>query len=89
MYFRTVLWKCYENIFDDLKSRVMKVDEEGLEEKGRKETKERQKEERERERERERELLARRMFTRAVCNESLKRGHFHEARKAVYLHCAW
>ena len=53
MYFRSVLWKCYKNIFDGLKSRVMKVDEEGLEEKGRKKTKERQKEERERERERE------------------------------------
>jgi len=67
----------------------MKVDdEEWLEEKKKKEIEERQRErEREREKEREREI-SQGMFTRAVCNESLKRGHFHGSRKAVYLHRA-
>jgi len=60
----------------------MKVDdEEWLEEKKKKKLK----------RGRERYIyiyISQGMFARAVCNESLKRGHFHGSRKAVYLHRA-
>lgn len=77
-----VLWKCYEKIFDDPKSRVTKVNKERwLKERGGPKGSEEKEE-------RDLEASYKECFTRTVRNKLPKRGHFHEARKAVYLHCA-
>lgn len=70
-----VLWKCYEKIFGGPKSRVTKVEKE----RGDRKVEEKA----------ERDLEAyKECFMRTVRNKLPKRSHFHEARKAVYLHCA-